>query len=187
MLYEDLNTLLTRLDRIARAQDLGCTSIRHNYRPEVAAALVETCWEGVRLGHELTRRLAYDDLWSDLDTLLNVWQQIASQTGRVAQLEIAAVEVAEVTQELMTSFVCISQAVAAMDDAQLRVRARPRDQQAMSTATAAIRTLEGFADRLFVDALSEDHEGRLDAAMALLTAIASRAARERAAVSSRRR
>jgi hypothetical protein len=187
VLYQDLDELLNRLDRLDRALDMGCTSLGINPRPEVAGAVIDTCWEAVRLGHELTRRLAYDDLWSDLDTLVTVWGEIAAMTDRVRRLEPRALDVTQVASAQQQSLQMVERDVAALDAAQLEVSLRPRDPQALDRARVAIAVLEANADRCFVEALGDDRHGSLDAAMALLTTIASRAARERASVSSRLR
>lgn len=191
MLDQDLQTLLDRLDRISHALDLGCESLRrrsggHSDRPDVELALVETCWESVRLGHELVRRLAYDDLWCDLELLLHCWRSIAARAHEARGVALAAGEAMEAAREVVTALRVILDAVAEIDTTQLEATARPRDPAACTRATAAIGHLEGAADRYFMDSLTADEHGRLDAALALLTTIAARAALERAAVGVRR-
>lgn len=194
MIHQDLQTLLDRLDRITHALDLGCEALRRQApsrtdRSAVAEALVETCWESVRLGHELVQRLAYDDLWGDLELLLHCWQAIEVQAHQAHDALGVARAVdgpLEVACDVVVSLRAIIHAVAAIDAAQLQATARPRDAVALAQASAAIAQLEGAADRNFMDSLTADEFGRLDAAMALLTTIAARAARERATVGIRR-
>lgn len=185
MLNQDLTTLLDRMDRIARALDMGCASVGRTHRPDVAAALIEACWEGIGLAHELTRGLAYDDFWGDLDALCAVWVQVAAQTDQVDHVDATAGPAVQMARTSSAAVQALRAAAREVDDAQLQVVARPRDPVATRQATAAIRRLEATADCLFVDALGDDRYGRLDAAMAVLTTVAARGARERAAVGRR--
>ncbi|WP_370326974.1 hypothetical protein [Euzebya sp.] len=182
---DDLTAVLDRLDRIARALDVGCTSLGHTYRDEVARVLLETCWEGIALAHGLTLEVAYHDLFGDIDALCAVWAQVAEQTAQVHAVEPAARDAVDTCRTTAAAVEALRAGASAVDDAQLQVTARPRDRHAARDATIAIRRLEATADCLFVDALADDRHGRLDAAMAVLTTVAARAARERAAVARR--
>lgn len=177
---------MDRLDRIQGAVELGCISVEHAYREEVANALVDTCWEGIRLGHELTRRLAYDDFWGDLDTLAEVWLSIGSQTAAVTPVHPEAAQAATVVDDIEFGMAAITSAVLTMNEALVPCTSRPGDPSSQAEALRAIATLEAQADRFFMRALADDRYGRLDAAFAVLTTVAARAARERATVMGRR-
>ena len=82
---------------------------------------------------------------------------------------------------------------AALDAAQLQVAASPGDATSIFSAAGAIDELESAADTLFMAAVAADIRtgspagigvSRLDAAHAVLTSTAARAARERASVRS---
>lgn len=181
VLYDDLETLMDRLDRIQGAVELGCISVGHAYREEVATALVDTCWEGIRLGHELTRRLAYDGFWGDLDTLAEVWLSIGAQTAAVTPVHPDAARAATVVDDTEFGLAAITSAVASMDQALGRWASDPNP-SLRQAALRTVATLEAQADRFFMRALAADVYGRLDAAHAVLTTVAARAARERATV-----
>jgi hypothetical protein len=189
VLHEDLKGLIGRLDRIAAAIDAALEvggEVSGATPPEVLDAMVDTCWESVRIGNVLTRSLAYADLWNDLDVLVHLWRRIDAQAGRVRLADARAVPAASLSRSLVDGLRAIADAVAELDDAQLVAVARPRDREAVGRADTAIAALEAAADRLFVAALLDDRHGRLDAALAVLTTVAARAARERAAVMARR-
>jgi hypothetical protein len=190
VLHEDLRVLLARLDRIAAAIDVGCDRIdagpEGTATPAVRDAMVETCWEAVRLGHLLTRDVAYDDLWGGLEPLVGIWRRIDAQAARVRLVDLRAVPASSLARTVADGLAALRAAVAELDDAQLQAVARPRDRVASRRAEAAIDGLEASADRAFVAALLDDRHGRLDSALAVLTSVAARAARERATASARR-
>ncbi len=186
MLHEDLQTLIDRLDRIHGALQLGCDSLVGGHRAEVADAMVDTMWESVRIAHEMTRRLAYDDLWNDLTTIVAVWRRVEDDAQRLRTHDVRAVTMVGLSQMVADGLARIAEAVDELDAAQLITVARPRDADAARRAVRAIDDLEAAADRFFVGALLDEAHGRVDAALAVLTTVAARAARERAAGGARR-
>lgn len=188
MLTEDLRTLIDRLERIDRAVDLACVSLERRYSPQIADALTDTCAEAISLGHELTMRVFYDEPWSRLDTLHQIWVSVHAMIRRVASHGVDTVDtmlVADATRHGMATL-CI--ATAALETAGLRVAATPRDLDAVRAASSAITDLATAADDVFMTAVTASDApdlqrvSRLDAAYAILTATAARAARERASV-----
>lgn len=174
--------MLDRLERIGGAVELGCLSVEHAYREDVAIALVDTCRECLRLGHEVTRRLAYDDLWSDLDILVAVWDTICDHVAAVSPVHGDAAEAAAVVHDILAG-------VAGLVDAVRRLDTVVEGQAGRSTSGAlgCVDAMAAHADRFFVAALADDRYGRLDAALAVLTTVAARAAKERAAIEGRGR
>jgi hypothetical protein len=179
VLHDDLAGLVNRLHRIAAAIDLGCDTPSVDGRPEVRAAMVDTCWESVRVAVALTHGVAEDDLWTGLPLLLDVWASVDARAGRVRLVDAGAVPAAASARSWADGLAELADAVAEVDAAQLAAVARPRDRAAATRAATAVAGLEGAADRLFVAALLDDVAGRVDASLAVLTAAAARAARER--------
>lgn len=180
MLHTDLQALTDRLDRIAHAVDLGCDALDGGMRSSVAVALIDTCWEGVRLAHDLLRGIAYDDMWGDLLLLRHLWVRIDAQAGRVALHRTEALDVRDAARDVVICLDQVARAVAVLEADQALARAGDAD--ARSRAVAALDDLEGAVDRFFVDSLAADRHGRLDAALALLTTTAARTTRVRGAL-----
>ncbi|MEE8601663.1 hypothetical protein [Euzebya tangerina] len=188
MLTEDLRTLIDRLERIDRAVDLACVSLERHYSPQIADALTDTCTEAVSLGHELTMRVFYDEPWSRLDTLHQIWVFVHTMIRRVAGHGVDTMDTMLVSDATRDGLATLCIATAALETAGLQVATTPRDATALRAASQAITDLAAAADHVFMTAVTAmagpEARGvsRLDAAYAILTATAARAARERASV-----
>lgn len=187
MTHLDHTTITDRLERIARAIELGCVAADTAPRSSVQHALVDTVWEAVALGHQLTRDVAYDDLWSELDGLLARWDQIRGCAEAVALIDGAVIAAAVAAADTVETLTVLRDAIDTIDNTQLVLAARPGEQPATIQLMSAMAALESAGDRAFVAALGNDVLGRLDAAMALLTTCAARASRERTIARTRRR
>ena len=194
MLTTDLRSLVDRLERIDRAVDLACLSLERHDSPEIVDALADTCGEALRLGHELTLRVWYDEPWNELDTLHQIWVGIHATVSRITAIGVDARDGLIVAEALRYGMATLCIRTAALDAAQLQVLAAPGDATSISSAADAIDQLESAADTLFIAAVAADlveppsagaEVTRLDAAHAVLTSTAARAARERASVRSR--
>jgi hypothetical protein len=182
VLHIDLQALTDRLDRIAHAVDLGCEALDDGCRPQVADALVDTCWEAVRLANELLRHLAYDDVWTDLPLLRHCWVRIDAQAGRVALHRSDALDVRDAARDVVDCLDQLTRAVDVLDTDGGPALRGDADAGARSRLVTALDEVEGAVDRFFVDSLGADRHGRLDAALALLTTAAARTHRLRTAL-----
>lgn len=181
----DVRELITRLDRMWQAVDLGCAVVAGQDRPLVAGALRDTVWEAVDVAHRLTQVVAYDDLWTALDALIDRWRQVESAALQVQVFDPEVCSAADLALEMRRHLQAIRDAVEIIDAEQVAVVARPRDREAVARLTEAIGDLESHADRTFMDAVCTDVDGRVDAAMAVLTTCTARATRERNSLRSR--
>ena len=115
MTHLDHTTITDRLERIARAIELGCVAADTAPRSSVQHALVDTVWEAVALGHQLTREVAYDDLWSELDGLLARWDQIRGCAEAVALIDGAVIAAAVAAADIVETLTVLRDAIDTID------------------------------------------------------------------------
>ena len=185
--HTDVRTTLTRLDRASRAIAVGCATLagqeRHN--PALVLALADTAAEVVRLGHELTVQVAYDDLWEALPALVDRWSDISRDTAAVRACAVPHSEAVFAAEEMRRTTQRIANAAAEVDAVQVELAAHRRDAWARTRLDHALEEMESAADQCFVHGLVEPQPERTDAALALLTCVAARTTRERATVRGR--
>lgn len=187
---EDVATILARLDRIWRAVDIAGEAMAgrsEDVADQLGSALVDTVEEAVTLAHTLTVIVAYDDFWSDIDGLIDRWRQVESAALQAQPLDYAVTAALGVATEARRTLQTIRDAALLVDRAQVGLAAHPRDAAARGLLLTALAEMQQAADQAFVSALGHDHLGRLDAAMAVLTAVAARCGRERHVTRPRRR
>lgn len=180
----DLTQIIRRLDRICAAVRLGFDAAASNPRPMLVQAMVGSLRDAIRLGHELTREVAYADFWVDLEVLLQQWTAIEGAGLQAQILDLDARALTHAATDMKRVLLAVDEAAAHIDAARMTLAARPGDAVARDEVATGIAQLESIADQAFMDGLAEDVLGRLDASMAVLTACSARAARERGSVRS---
>ncbi|MBA2578618.1 MAG: hypothetical protein H0V05_18580 [Euzebyaceae bacterium] len=166
-----------RFERIEHAVALGLAQLRRGPRPAVAAALGDTVVEAARVCETGLLLAAEDDLWSWLCPATALWDRLGALTSSVQAAGLAVpepeapqAEVAGLLRRLHSARDELSDRLAAFDR-------YPRDRATAAGLDVAIADLQAAGDRMVAIALETDGTTRLDAAVAVLTAVAATAGR----------
>lgn len=187
MHQQELDRLLQRVSRIVAALDAASARASTGGGPALSSAVLDTCWAAVGVASALTLAVAEDELWPDLSGLLGVWQHLRVAVRGVADSGLVDTGPPLVLlEQTLAALSDVSRLVTAAETAQRDLALRSGDRQAAAVLHTTLEDLEGCADRHLMCCLASPVPGHLEAAHAVLTAVAARAARERRLAARRR-
>lgn len=176
---DDIVALLRRFARMDDIIGLGAAELAGRGESAIAEALAETCVEAVRVAEVALRVAAEDEFWPALAPLAGMWGRLGEladlgrRAGAPVPLERAGLDaVARGLHE-------VGRARRRVQAGLAELAAHPGDRPTGAAVQVAIDDLLRTGDALVLEALAVEGTGRLDATVAVLTAVAAAAGRAR--------